>query len=239
MKRFLGLGFICLTLFAGCSSESAANDDDKVIEPELAIEEIDEAPAQEIPSKIQVTLEDEEYNIELDEHPILENYLTTYENTKKVNDQLNFIPLDGEETTHTYLLEFGCLESGCSYLYIDLSEQTSMLLADLSKLVGQYPSPEGRYIAIKFSRGQEAETAHQVSVVDIKNDEWQKITLKTDSENLPSLTAPFLFPIASTVWKSEEELAVTVPEFNQEESFNLQDWKEKGEKTVEAIYEID
>ncbi|WP_085507795.1 hypothetical protein [Thalassobacillus devorans] len=228
---FLLVGIVLV--IGGCSSESSkATEDMEVVKENVTTKAKDDKQKEEkLPHKYQIQLGENTFTIDLKKHSILNNYVSTSKDPQAKLETMKFIPVTMNEHANKALIEFACYENRCSYILIDFSKETSMLLADLAKLEQVQVSHDSQ-MAIKFGRtNQEGVTTHHVEVVDLSNLEEKTLTI--NEENLPEVTYQgYQYPIENMGWTSAGELTIDIPRVEDYASYNLENWKSKGAPTT-------
>ncbi|GGC79399.1 hypothetical protein GCM10007216_07340 [Thalassobacillus devorans] len=230
MKHMLIFLLVSIILvIGGCSSESSkATEDMEVVKENVTTKaKGDEQEKTKPPHKYQVQLGENTFTIDLKKHSILNNFVSTSKDPQAKLETMKFIPVTMNEHADKALIEFACYENRCSYILIDFSKETSILLADLAKLEQVQVSHDNQ-MAIKFGRtNQDGVTTHHVEVVDLSNLEEKTLTI--DDENFPEATyQAYQFPIENMGWTSTSELTIDIPRVEDYASYNLENWKAKG-----------
>ncbi|WP_053074926.1 hypothetical protein [Ornithinibacillus californiensis] len=212
MKSKLGYMLFFMLFLVACS-----NDEPAIVKVDTPPEETAEVPElieevsedEVVDEFIEFTLENEVVRVNLKQVPILNAYLQGVKNPQNVIQQMDIQKLFQQEDNDIYLLEFSC-DNTCSYLLLDQSsENTGILLADLSTFEQFILSPNETRVLVKFNRESAQDyPLSTIIVIDLK--EWAVLSLENDA--IVSNMFDFNWPIIAANWIDEETISISVPE---------------------------
>lgn len=240
-KYYIILFLILSFLLAGCSEETpsivkkdmSGNEEESV---EL-VEQPSDEDEDEVDMVIEFTLADEQIMIDLNQVPILKNFLAQIEHRQQAIDNMKLEKIDISSKDSLYLLKFSSNEDIGSYLLLDRTDQgSSFLLADLATLSDIVPSADASKLLFMFKR-QNADQSWQtnkIMVIDVAN--FTPISLTNDKE---IKTNTFSWPIESVSWQDDDSIIVNIPAIEEPSSELLNAWVETEKITQEIILETE
>ncbi|RLL45164.1 hypothetical protein D8M04_09900 [Oceanobacillus piezotolerans] len=151
--------------------------------------------------------------INLDDIPILEQYLNGFPNPNDKMEEMNLIPLPINNES-LYLLEFACSRDLCSYMLInEESISSSFLVTDLAKYKQTILSPNETKMILQFSRNySKNEEQHHIALVNMET--FERII---PEENKKRSTLNYTRPFKSIEWLDEQTISITTSSMEEVE----------------------
>ncbi|MBU5595279.1 hypothetical protein KQI76_08945 [Amphibacillus sp. MSJ-3] len=199
-------------------------------------EQIDEEPddAQEDQQFLEFTLSDQQVTINIDQIPVLANYLEQHNDRNQAIEEMQLIPIMQEQHDSLYLLSFAHQGDSCSYLLLNTELGESQLLADQAKIINIEPSPDFSKVLFVFERNLTNKPWNINKLIIYNIEDWTEITLTEDNMELITLHA-FRWPILQTNWLNDSELELQLPDIDKPTNLALEEWHESDDQPTKDI----
>ncbi|GGM20056.1 hypothetical protein GCM10011351_02370 [Paraliobacillus quinghaiensis] len=224
-----------IVLLIGCSEQTPAIKKIETNEIQNESVAIVEQPSEDkktdaVEKIIEFNLPTEQVLINLNQVPILKNYLSQIKSQTNAINNMELTRVDTTSRDSLYLLAFACQELSCSYLLLDTDQGNSFLLADMSNFSSVKTSPDQTKLLFQFMRNTSDQTwqKHKLAVFDIEK--WESISLKSESNISLGV---FSWPIQEIEWKDDSTVLATIPAVEEPTSQIITDWLKSDQVTRE------
>lgn len=225
-KRLLPLVFIILFFLAACSKQQPIiiqEDINTKNEESITFVEEDHDEEQEPQQFLEFTLSDQQVTLNIDQIPVLSNYLEQHTDRNKAIQEMQLIQIMQDDYDSLFLLSFAFQNDTCSYLLLNTELEQSQLLADQAKIINIEPSPDLSNILFVFERSLPDKPWNTNKLVVYNIEDWTEVTLTEDNNNLITLHA-FRWPILNVDWLNDAEIEIQLPDISKATNAALEEW---------------
>ncbi|GEM01199.1 hypothetical protein SAMN05421839_10819 [Halolactibacillus halophilus] len=197
---------------------------------------VEETVKDETVEIIEFQLKEEIVKISLADIPIIDHYLAQHQNRTRAIEQMTLAPIELTDKT-LYILTFAKQDTTGSYLLINTSEQTSVLIADQVTLE-RYDLLNEETLLFNFSESHRDVNLNRHQLLAYNTDKLASLPLVVTSDSLsltPLSLQTFTWPFIDVVIHDNETIHLTLPAIIEPTDEAINTWASLDEAPTQMV----